>query len=99
MEMKKNKVEEEVNYFFDYLIGIFLSYYQVMVIKTELCNFCEWKIYPGKGIRYVAKDGRPFLFLSKRNRNFGLRYTSLHTENSKPKDSDGLPPGDVSIKN
>ena len=34
MGMKKNKVEEEVNYFFDYLIGIFLSYYQVMVIKT-----------------------------------------------------------------
>ena len=52
-----------------------------MVIKTELCNFCEWKIYPGRGIRYVAKDGRPFLFLSKRNRNFGLRYTVLYPEN------------------
>ena len=44
-----------------------------MVVKTELCNFSEWKIYPGKGIRFVAKDGRPFLFLSKRTRNFGLR--------------------------
>ena len=44
-----------------------------MVVKTELCNFSEWKIYPGKGVRFVAKDGRPFLFLSKRNRNFGLR--------------------------
>jgi len=46
-----------------------------MVIKTELCNFSEWKIYPGRGIRYVAKDGRPFLFLNKRCRSFGLRYT------------------------
>ena len=44
-----------------------------MVVKTELCNFSEWKIYPGKGVRFVAKDGRPFLFLSKRTRNFGLR--------------------------
>jgi hypothetical protein len=45
-----------------------------MVIKTELCAFSEWKIYPGRGIRYVAKDGRPFLFLSKRTRDFSLRY-------------------------
>ena len=45
-----------------------------MVIKTDLCVFSEFKIYPGRGIRYVAKDGRPFLFLSKRTRNFGLRY-------------------------
>jgi large subunit ribosomal protein L24e len=44
-----------------------------MVIKTELCSFSEWKIYPGKGIRYVARDGRPFLYLSKRTKDFGLR--------------------------
>lgn len=69
-----------------------------MVIKTELCTFSEWKIYPGKGVRYVAKDGRPFLYLSKRNRNFSLRYYSSYLENSKPKDLDGLPPGEDSIK-
>ncbi len=46
-----------------------------MVIKTELCAFSEWKIYPGRGIRYVARDGRPFLFLSKRTRDFSLRYS------------------------
>lgn len=70
-----------------------------MVIKTELCAFSEWKIYPGRGIRYVAKDGRPFLFLSKRTRDFSLRYYFKHLENSKPKDSDGLLLGDVSTKN
>ena len=70
-----------------------------MVIKTELCTFSEWKIYPGRGIRYVAKDGRPFLFLSKRTKDFSLRYFHPHPENSKLKDSDGPPPGDVSIKN
>ena len=66
-----------------------------MVIKTELCTFSEWKIYPGKGIRYVAKDGRPFLYLSKRTRNFSLRYIiNLIIVNLKPKDSDGPPPGE-----
>jgi ribosomal protein L24E len=70
-----------------------------MVIKTELCSFSEWKIYPGRGIRYVAKDGRPFLFLSKRTKDFSLRYPPTYSENSKPKDSDGLLLGDVSIKN
>jgi len=57
-----------------------------MVVKTELCSFSEWKIYPGKGIRFVAKDGRPFLFLSKRTRSFGLRYRKYNLENSKLKD-------------
>jgi ribosomal protein L24E len=70
-----------------------------MVIKTELCAFSEWKIYPGRGIRYVAKDGRPFLFLSKRTRDFSLRYSPNYLENSKPKGSDGLLLGDVSTKN
>jgi ribosomal protein L24E len=70
-----------------------------MVIKTELCAFSEWKIYPGRGIRYVAKDGRPFLFLSKRTKDFSLRYLPLYPESSKLKDSDGLLLGDVFIKN
>ncbi len=70
-----------------------------MVVKTELCTFSEWKIYPGKGIRYVAKDGRPFLYLSKRTRNFSLRYIiNLIIVNLKPKDLDGLPLGEDFIK-
>jgi hypothetical protein len=70
-----------------------------MVIKTELCTFSEWKIYPGKGVRYVAKDGRPFLFLSKRTRNFGLRYIIfINLENLKHKDLDGLLLGEDYIK-
>ncbi len=70
-----------------------------MVVKTELCTFSEWKIYPGKGIRYVAKDGRPFLYLSKRTRNFSLRYIiNLIIVNSKLKDLDGLLHGEDFIK-
>ena len=70
-----------------------------MVIKTELCHFSEWKIYPGRGIRYIAKDGRPFLYLSKRTKEFGLRYTLIHTESGRPNVSDGPLLGGVSIKN
>ncbi len=70
-----------------------------MVVKTELCTFSEWKIYPGKGVRYVAKDGRPFLYLSKRTRRFGLRYYSNNKlESLKLKDSDGPPPGEDSTR-
>ena len=35
-----------------------------MVVKTELCTFSEWRIYPGHGRRFVAKDGRLHIFLN-----------------------------------
>jgi len=35
-----------------------------MVVKTELCNYTEYKIYPGRGQKFVAKDGRVSFFLS-----------------------------------
>jgi len=44
-----------------------------MVIKTESCSFSEYRIYPGRGQKYVAKDGRTFLFLTKKNATFSLR--------------------------
>ena len=44
-----------------------------MVIKTETCSFSEFKIYPGVGARYFAKDGRLFNFLSKKVAKLALR--------------------------
>lgn len=35
-----------------------------MVIKTEPCSFCEYRIYPGKGRKFVAKDGKVYYFIS-----------------------------------
>lgn len=29
-----------------------------MVIRTLICSYSEWRIYPGRGVRYFAKDGR-----------------------------------------
>ncbi len=28
-----------------------------MVVRTEVCNFSESKIYPGKGTKIMTKDG------------------------------------------
>ena len=44
-----------------------------MVIKTEPCTFSEFKIYPGKGQRYVAKDGRTSYFITKKARQLALK--------------------------
>lgn len=29
-----------------------------MVVKTDLCAFSETRIYPGRGTRFVRKDGQ-----------------------------------------
>eukprot|EP00442_Polarella_glacialis_P040992 CAMPEP_0115152878 /NCGR_PEP_ID=MMETSP0227-20121206/66403_1 /TAXON_ID=89957 /ORGANISM="Polarella glacialis, Strain CCMP 1383" /LENGTH=43 /DNA_ID= /DNA_START= /DNA_END= /DNA_ORIENTATION= len=29
-----------------------------MVIKTDLCHYTEYRIYPGHGMKSVAKDGK-----------------------------------------
>merc|ERR1719221_1661599 len=35
-----------------------------MVIKTEICTYSEYRIFPGRGIRYVQKDGRTQFFIN-----------------------------------
>merc|ERR1719420_1300617 len=37
-----------------------------MVVKTELCAYTEYKIYPGRGQRFVAKDGKTHFFGSSK---------------------------------
>ena len=44
-----------------------------MVVKTEVCFFSEQKIYPGKGMRVITKDGRLVIFASKKCRAFNNR--------------------------
>ena len=35
-----------------------------MVTKTEPCSFSEYRIYPGRGIKFAAKDGKVYYFIS-----------------------------------
>jgi large subunit ribosomal protein L24e len=43
-----------------------------MVIRTDICVFSEWRIYPGHGQRFVAKDGRGFTFITKKARTLSI---------------------------
>ncbi len=40
-----------------------------MVIKTDPCSFCEYRIYPGKGSKFVAKDGKIYYFISAKTKS------------------------------
>ena len=44
-----------------------------MVVKTEVCNFSEQKIYPGKGIRIITRDGKLVILSSKKAKAYYLR--------------------------
>ena len=35
-----------------------------MVTKTDQCSFSEYRIYPGHGRRFAAKDGKVYYFFS-----------------------------------
>merc|ERR1712238_317885 len=43
-----------------------LSLLFTMVIKTDLCAYTEYRIYPGRGIKVVAKDAKVSLFISRK---------------------------------
>ena len=49
-----------------------------MVIRTAICSFSEFKIYPGRGKISVAKDGRNPLYLNKKTESFGNRKIRAH---------------------
>merc|ERR1712127_479347 len=48
-----------------------------MVIKTDPCAFTELKIYPGRGSKFAAKDGKVHFFISSKAR-------SLYHQKIKP---------------
>ena len=35
-----------------------------MVTKTDPCSFSEYRIYPGRGKKFAAKDGKVYYFIS-----------------------------------
>ena len=39
-----------------------------MVVRTEVCNFSEQRIYPGKGMRVMTRDGKLVVFISRKCR-------------------------------
>ena len=37
-----------------------------MVVKTEICSYTEYRIYPGHGQRFIARDGKSSLFITSK---------------------------------
>merc|ERR1711934_637145 len=59
-------------------MGIIYRYrYAQMVVKTDPCAFSEMKIFPGRGTRFAARDGRVHYFISSKTR-------SLYHQRIKP---------------
>merc|ERR1712051_830770 len=50
---------------------------KIMVTKTDQCSYTQYKIVPGRGTRFISKDGRTHYFISTRAR-------SLYHQKIKP---------------
>lgn len=37
-----------------------------MVVKTDLCNYTEYKIFPGHGQKFVSKDMKTNIYITKK---------------------------------
>merc|ERR1711997_553172 len=46
-----------------------MGYCSKMVTKTEQCSYTEYKIVPGRGSRFISKDGRTHYFISTKARS------------------------------
>eukprot|EP00922_Rhytidocystis_sp_ex-Travisia-forbesii_P007245 GHVS01010551.1.p2 GENE.GHVS01010551.1~~GHVS01010551.1.p2 ORF type:complete len:160 (+),score=33.73 GHVS01010551.1:150-629(+) len=46
-------------------------------IKTDICSFSEYRIYPGRGKRFIARDGKIHMFITK-------KAASLFRQKKKP---------------
>lgn len=44
-----------------------------MVVKTQICNFSEHKIYPGKGVHIITKESKILIFIHKKARRHYTR--------------------------
>merc|ERR1712230_248381 len=52
-----------------------------MVVKTELCNYSGFRIYPGHGKKFVRGDQKMFTFITaKSERCFKMKRRNLTTK-------------------
>merc|ERR1712216_440747 len=62
-------------------MGTALSAAHSMVVKTELCNYSGFRIYPGHGKKYVRGDQKMFTFVNaKTERCFKMKRRNLTTK-------------------
>ncbi|GAW83299.1 60S ribosomal protein L24 [Plasmodium gonderi] len=60
-------------------------------VKTEACSFSEYRIYPGRGQKFIARDGKVYFYLSSKFASLAhqkkkaakLRWTQTWRRNNK----------------
>merc|ERR1712195_323198 len=62
-------------------MGTALPVAHSMVVKTELCNYSGFRIYPGHGKKYVRTDQKMFTFINaKTEKCFKMKRRNLTTK-------------------
>merc|ERR1712007_49813 len=46
---------------------------ETMVVKTEVCHYCELKIYPGHGTKIITREGKIHIYLHKKARHQAIK--------------------------
>merc|ERR1712187_985627 len=46
---------------------------KTMVVKTEVCHYCELKIYPGHGTKIITREGKIHIYLHKKARHQAIK--------------------------
>ena len=50
-----------------------------MVVKTDICQFSEFRIYPGHGKKLITREGKIAILISKKTESFFQRKVKSHT--------------------
>merc|ERR1711976_437363 len=53
--------------------------YTEMVVKTDVCHYCDHKIYPGHGTKIITREGKIFIYLHKKARSQARRKIKAQT--------------------
>merc|ERR1712021_262996 len=50
---------------------------EAMVVKTDVCHYCELKIYPGHGTKIITREGKIHIYLHKKARHQAQKKTKV----------------------
>jgi large subunit ribosomal protein L24e len=50
-----------------------------MVVKTDICQFSEFRIYPGHGKKLITREGKIAILITKKTESFFQRKVKSHS--------------------
>merc|ERR1712010_90619 len=46
---------------------------KTMVVKTDVCHYCDLRIYPGHGTKIITREGKIHIYIHKKARSQAVR--------------------------